>query len=77
MKANTRINVSDLVMVTYPYKEQTNNPAHKLNGEKFIVKTKHKPDCNKGGDIYLYTLHGAESKKGVPYSFLTEELIKI
>lgn len=77
MKANNRINVSDLVMVAYPIGEKTNNPAHRLDGEQFVVKTKRKPICNKGGDIYIYELHGAESKMGVPYSFLTDELIRL
>ena len=78
MKANNRINVSDLVMVAYPTGEQTNNPAHRLDGEQFVVKTKHKVNAyGKCGDSYIYTLYGAESKKGVPYSFLTDELIKL
>ena len=78
MKASNKINVSDLVMVAYPTGEQTNNPAHRLDGQQFVVKTKHKVNAyDKGGDSYIYTLYGAESKKGVPYSFLTDELIKL
>lgn len=78
MKASNKINVSDLVMVAYPTGEQTNNPAHRLDGEQFVVKTKRKVNAyGKGGDFYIYTLYGAESKKGVPYSFLTDELIKL
>lgn len=77
MKASNKINVSDLVMVAYPTGEQTNNPAHRLDGEQFVVKTKRKPKCNKGGDVYLYELHGAVSKAGKPYAFLTDELIKL
>ena len=72
-----RIVEQDLVMVCYPIGEKTNNPAHKLDGEQFVVRTKRKPKTNKGGDVYIYTLYGAESKKGVPYSFLTDELIKL
>lgn len=75
MKPSNKINVSDLVMVAFPVGEKTNNPAHKLDGEQFVVKTKRKPKTNKGGDTYVYTLYGAESKKGVPYEFLTDELI--
>lgn len=75
MIQSNKINVSDLVMVAFPAGEKTNNPAHRLDGEQFVVKTKRKPKCNKGGDIYLYELYGAESKKGVPYEFLTDELI--
>lgn len=78
MKANNRINIGDLIMVTYPPAEHTNNPARKLNGEQFVVKTKRKVNTyGKGGDSYIYTLYGAESKMGVPYSFLTDELIKL
>lgn len=72
------IRKDDLVIVRYPLGEKTNNPAHKLDGEQFVVKTKRKVNAyGKGGDSYIYTLYGAESKKGVPYSFLTDELIKL
>ena len=77
MKPSDKINVSDLVMVAFPIGEKTNNPAHRLDGEQFVVKTKRKPVCNKGGDTYIYELHGAQSKKGVPYSFLTDELRRL
>lgn len=77
MKISDKIMVNDIVMVTYPVGEKTNNPAHKLDGQQFVVKTKRKPLCNKGGDIYLYELFGATSNEGVPYSFLTDELIKL
>lgn len=77
MKENNKISVSDLVMVAFPVGEKTNNPAHKLDGERFVVKRKYRPSSNKGGDTYLYELHGAESKKGKPYAFLTDELIKL
>ena len=77
MKENNKISVSDLVMVAFPVGEKTNNPAHRLDGEQFVVKSKRKPRCNKGGDIYLYELYGAESKAGVPYTFLTDELIRL
>lgn len=77
MKISDKIMVNDIVMVTYPVGEKTNNPAHKLDGQQFVVKTKRKPKCNKGGDIYLYELFGATSNEGVPYSFLSDELIKL
>ena len=77
MKISDKIMVNDIVMVTYPVGEKTNNPAHKLDGQQFVVKTKRKPLCNRGGDIYLYELFGATSNEGVPYSFLTDELIKL
>ena len=73
----TTIKKDDLVIVRYPLGEKTNNPAHKLDGEQFVVKRKYRPSSNKGGDTYLYELYGAESKKGVLYSFLTDELIKL
>lgn len=77
MKISDKIRVNDIVMVTYPVGEKTNNPAHKLDGQQFVVKTKRKPKCNKGGDMYLYELFGATSNEGVPYSFLSDELIKL
>lgn len=77
MKASNKINVSDLVMVAFQAGEHTNNPAHRLNGQQFVVKTKHKPNVTKGGDIYLYELYGAVSKAGKPYSFLSDELIRL
>lgn len=76
--ASGKIREGDLVMVSFPVSEKTNNPAHRLDGEQFVVKTKRKVNAyGKGGDSYIYTLYGAESKKGVPYSFLTDELIKL
>ena len=77
LSAAKSIQEGDLVMVAYPISEKTNNPAHRLDGEEFVVKTKRKPVCKKGGDIYLYELFGAASKAGVPYTFLTDELIKL
>ena len=77
MKDNNKISVSDLVMVAFPVGEKTNNPAHELDGQQFVVKSKCKTNTNKGGDTYQYTLFGAVSKAGMPYSFLTDELIKL
>lgn len=77
LNGSKTIRKDDLVMVCYPIGEKTNNPAHKLDGQQFVVKSKRKANSNKGGDIYLYELYGAESKKGIPYSFLTDELIKL
>ena len=77
MKENNKISVSDLVMVAFPVGEKTNNPAHELDGQQFVVKTRRKTKTNKGGDVYLYELHGAVSKAGKPYVFLTDELIKL
>ena len=75
--ATSRIRVGDLVMVAFPVGEKTNNPAHELDGQQFVVKSKCKTKTNKGGDTYQYTLHGAESKAGKPYTFLSDELIKL
>lgn len=71
------IKVNDIVLVRYPSGEQTNNPARRLDGQQFVVKRKYKLNNKKGGDTYIYELFGAESKKGKPYSFLTDELIKL
>ena len=76
MKDN-KISVSDLVMVAFPVGEKTNNPAHELDGQQFVVKSKCKTKTNKGGGTYQYTLYGAESKAGKPYTFLTDELIRL
>ena len=72
-----KIRVGDLVMVDYPASEKTNNPAHRLDGQQFVVKSRRRPNTSKGGDIYIFELFGAESKAGKPYSFLTDELIKL
>ncbi len=72
-----KVKVDDLVMVAYPIGEKTNNPAHKLDGEQFVVKSKRKARSDKGGDTYIYELYGASNDMGVPYSFLTDELIKL
>ena len=75
--ASNKIREGDLVMVAYPVGEKTNNPAHVLDGQQFVVKTRRRPNVSKGGDIYIFELFGAESKAGKPYSFLTDELIKL
>lgn len=77
LSAAKRIDPGDLVMVAYPSSEKTNNPAHRLDGQQFVVKSRRRPNVSKGGDIYIFELFGAESKAGKPYSFLTDELIKL
>ena len=77
LSAAKRIDPGDLVMVAYPVSEKTNNPAHRLDGQQFVVKSRRRPNVSKGGDIYLFELFGAESKAGKPYTFLTDELIKL
>ena len=72
------IQEGDSVMVAYPLGEKTLNPAHRLDGEQFVVKSKRMVDHNsKGGDRYVYELYGASSDEGMPYAFLTDELIKL
>ena len=75
--ASGKIREGDLVMVAYPASEKTNNPAHRLDGQQFVVKSRRRPNISKGRDIYLFELFGAESKAGKPYTFLTDELIKL
>ena len=75
--ASGKIREGDLVMVAYPASEKTNNPAHRLDGQQFVLKSRRRPNVTKGGDIYIFELFGAESKAGKPYSFLTDELIKL
>lgn len=71
------IQEGDLIMVCYPLSEKSNNPAHKFDGEQFVVKTKRRANTDKGGDTYLYELEGAVSSEGLPFVFLTDELIKL
>ena len=59
------IQEGDSVMVAYPLGEKTLNPAHRLDGEQFVVKTKRKAKTDKGGDTYLYELEGAVSSEGL------------
>ena len=62
-----------LVMVSYPIeKEQTRNVARKFEGQEFTVKTRHQPVATKPPQ---FTLCGCESKYGLPYWFLEEELV--
>lgn len=66
------------VLVAIPSKEMIpNNPLKKLNGKEFVVRNFKIVDTgiNKTSKRTYYTLDGAESKKGIPYSFLEEELI--
>ena len=72
-----KIRENDIVMVSFPIGERTNNPAHKLDGQQFVVKKRYRPNVSKGGDIYLYELFGAVSDKGGPHTFLTDELIRL
>ena len=75
IKAKTKIKPGNIVMVSYPIGEQTNNPARKYNGQEFVVKDRRRIDTPKGGARYLFELHGAVSDMGVPYTFLADELM--
>ena len=76
MIETNRIVPGDLVMVRYPTTEKTSNPAHELDGQQFVVKAR--KTINKGpASRSYYELYGAESKLGVPYAFLEDELIKL
>ena len=75
----TKIGIGDPVMVVYPMGEQTNNPAHTLNGQEFVVKSIHRIAESKNSRVtrVYYELHGAKSSRGVHYAFLEDELIKL
>ena len=79
LSAARRIDPGDLVMVAYPTSEKTNNPAHKLDGQEFVVKLIHRVPERKNSKVTrnYYELFGAVSKMGMPYAFLEDELIKL
>lgn len=76
---NDKIRAGDLVLVSYTPGEHSNNPAHKFNGQEFVVKTVHRVNESKNSKITraYYELYAAVSKFGVPYAFLEDELIKL
>lgn len=65
----------DLVIVSYPMGEKWNNPAHKYDGETFVVKSVKSYPRVAGNYRKQYTLYGADSDAGKPYWFLPDELI--
>lgn len=68
----------DLVMVSYPLTDRGwNNPAHKYDGETFVVKSVKIYPRSSGVHRKMYTLYGANSDKGMPYWFLPDELTVI
>ena len=77
--SSSKINVGDLVMVAYIPGEQTNNPARKLDGQTFIVKSKHQVVGHKNTRVskHYFELCGAVSEYGIHYGFREEELIKL
>ena len=76
MIEQSKIVPGDLVMVRYPTTEKTSNPAHELDGQQFVVKLRRTINHGTASRSY-YELYGAESKMGIPYAFLEDELIKI
>ena len=73
------IRIGDIVRVSYPMNEQTNNPARKLNGQEFTVRSIHRVAESKNSKVTrsYYELYGAVSDRGVHYGFLEDELIKL
>lgn len=73
------IRIGDNVIVSYPIGEQTNNPARKLDGQEFTVKSKHQIVGHKNTRVskHYFELYGAVSEFGVHYGFLEDELIKL
>ena len=73
------IRIGDTVMVSYPMNEQTNNPARKLDGQEFTVRSIHRVAESKNSKVtrQYYELDGAVSDMGVHYGFLEDELIKL
>ena len=60
------IEIGSEVMVHYPPSDsQTNNPARRLEGQTFVVKTIRMPRLIKAKR--QYTLYGAKSDMGMPY----------
>lgn len=72
------ITIGDRVMVSYPPAYKFNNPAKRLNGREYVVKSVHHiRDRYQRVDRKYYELYGAESKFGVSYAFLEEDLVKL
>jgi hypothetical protein len=71
------IEVGSMVKVNFPPARKriaTNDPARKLHGQVFVVKSR-KSIYQSDTDVkWLYELYGANSKKGMPYTFIEENL---
>lgn len=70
MQTNKKYKPGTQVLVQILLDGQTNNPAAKLNGQVFELKSKHHVTPFK----WYWELDGAVSDEGVPYGFLEEEL---
>lgn len=71
------LSMGDKVKVYFPPSDKFNNPAKKLQGQEFVVKSRKYMYKGKTNGHCFYQLYGAESDMGVPYTFLEEELIRI
>lgn len=72
------IMIGDRVMVSYPSNDGFNNPAKKLDGQEFTVKSIHRiRHRNQRTGLKYFELYDAVSKYGVYYAFLSDELVKI
>lgn len=73
IRGNNGLKPGTRVMVSYPLEErqQINNPARKLDGEIFVIRSRK----DYPGYKQMFTLWGADSDAGMPYWFLPEELI--
>ena len=67
------INIGSLVRVRFTGKHDT-DPAKKFNGQTFVVKSRKTIHQSKTDIRWLYELYGANSKKGMPYTFIEENL---
>lgn len=75
---DSKIMIGDRVMISYPSSDGFNNPAKKLDGQEFTVKSVHRvTHRNQRTGLKYYELYDAVSEYGVNYAFLDDELIKI
>jgi len=73
MSGNKKYKKGAQVLVQILSDGQTNNPATRLNGQVFELKSKHHVTPTR----WYWELEGAVSEMGVPYGFLEEELFVI
>lgn len=69
-----KIAVGDRVLIAFDPKTWSSDPAHKLDGQEFVVARR----CavkKRNVTLWYWELRGAESECGVPYGFCEEDLI--
>lgn len=72
------ITIGDRVMVAFPGTYNFNDPAKRLNGREYVVKSvNHIRDTYQRANRKYYELYGAESKFGINYAFTEETLVKL